>query len=235
MTVAIGNYAADFEASVIRVVDVAFFMALHSASIVEIQFDTNDYLYYDRANNRYRFYIGSTALFEVSESVAGQRGQFIVGTPGAEAGLFRISGQNTYPASIELDGRGGASGDTDWTIDTYGNAIRFMSVAGTEYFHFHPTGLEVVGYARIGSVSAPANTGTGDLTVDGKFRCESDIDHNGANVGFFGKAPAARAAAYTPTNVVTDRNYDANATTTDELADVLGTLIADLQSYGLLQ
>lgn len=37
-------------------------------------------------------------------------------------------------------------------------------------------------------------------------------------------------AAYTPTNVTTDRAYDANATTLDEVADVLGTLIADLKA-----
>lgn len=39
---------------------------------------------------------------------------------------------------------------------------------------------------------------------------------------------------YTPTNVTTDRAYDANATTVDELADVLGTLILDLQTEGLI-
>jgi hypothetical protein len=39
---------------------------------------------------------------------------------------------------------------------------------------------------------------------------------------------------YTPTNVVTDRSYDANATTVSELADVLGTLIADFQAAGVL-
>ena len=44
----------------------------------------------------------------------------------------------------------------------------------------------------------------------------------------------ARAGTYTPTNVTTDRAYDANATSTDELADVLGTLIADLQTKGVL-
>jgi hypothetical protein len=41
-------------------------------------------------------------------------------------------------------------------------------------------------------------------------------------------------SAYTTTNVSTDRSYDANATTTDELADVLGTLIADLKVAGIL-
>lgn len=59
-----------------------------------------------------------------------------------------------------------------------------------------------------------------------------------------GKMPIATAngrlidltasAAYTPTNVVADRSYDANATTIDELADVLGTVIADLQVKGIL-
>lgn len=44
------------------------------------------------------------------------------------------------------------------------------------------------------------------------------------------KAPNAYAAS----NVTTDRTYDANATTVDELADVLGTLIADLRASGLL-
>ena len=42
------------------------------------------------------------------------------------------------------------------------------------------------------------------------------------------------SAAYAPSNVTMDRAYDANSTTTDELADVLGTLIADLQSLGLI-
>jgi len=40
--------------------------------------------------------------------------------------------------------------------------------------------------------------------------------------------------AYTPTNVTLDRSYDANATTTAELADVVGTLIADLQDRSII-
>jgi hypothetical protein len=42
------------------------------------------------------------------------------------------------------------------------------------------------------------------------------------------------SAAYTTANVTTDRSYDANSTTVDELADVLGTLIADLQATGII-
>ena len=40
--------------------------------------------------------------------------------------------------------------------------------------------------------------------------------------------------AYTETNVTTDRTYDANSTTVAELADVLGTLIADLRALGIV-
>lgn len=39
---------------------------------------------------------------------------------------------------------------------------------------------------------------------------------------------------YTPTNVTTTRTYDADASSVAELADVLGTLIADLQADGLI-
>lgn len=53
-------------------------------------------------------------------------------------------------------------------------------------------------------------------------------------IGFWNATPVIRPSAYTPTNVTTDRSYDANSTTIDEVADVLGTLIADLQSVGLI-
>ena len=63
---------------------------------------------------------------------------------------------------------------------------------------------------------------------------EVEASGSAAKLGFFGHATALQPAAYTPSNVSADRSYDANATTLDELADVLGTLIADLQSIGLV-
>ena len=68
-------------------------------------------------------------------------------------------------------------------------------------------------------------------TSDGGLR----ISPSGNKLGFFGVTPAARPATYTTSNVTTDRIYNADATTLDEIADVLGTLINDLKSYGLLQ
>jgi hypothetical protein len=42
------------------------------------------------------------------------------------------------------------------------------------------------------------------------------------------------AQTYTATNVTTDRAFDANSTTLDEIADVVGTLLADLKTIGLV-
>jgi hypothetical protein len=41
--------------------------------------------------------------------------------------------------------------------------------------------------------------------------------------------------AYTPTNVTTDRAFDATDTSLDELANVVGSLIASLQGAGIIQ
>lgn len=63
----------------------------------------------------------------------------------------------------------------------------------------------------------------------------ADATGTAVKIGFFGVAAVARPAAYTPTNITIDRSYDANATTIDELADIVGTMIADFQGLGLLQ
>lgn len=57
----------------------------------------------------------------------------------------------------------------------------------------------------------------------------------GAELGFYGTTPTARATGYTTfANLSADRTLDANATTLDEVADVLGTLIEDLKLLGLI-
>ena len=76
---------------------------------------------------------------------------------------------------------------------------------------------------------------SGKIHTTGEIEIDGDLNHDGSNIGFFGTVVAAQAAAYTVTNGLTDRTYDANATSVEELADVIGTLIADLKTYGLLQ
>lgn len=63
---------------------------------------------------------------------------------------------------------------------------------------------------------------------------DGTLDHDGTTVGFYGVAPVVRSATYTPSNVTTDRTFDANATSLDEVADVLGTLINDLKLTGII-
>jgi len=52
-------------------------------------------------------------------------------------------------------------------------------------------------------------------------------------LGFWNATPVTQGPAYTVTNLTADRTYDANATTVEELADVLGTLLSDLKTQGL--
>lgn len=49
-----------------------------------------------------------------------------------------------------------------------------------------------------------------------------------------GKIANPFSQTYSLSNVTTDRTYDANATTVNELADVLGTLINDLKATGII-
>lgn len=53
-------------------------------------------------------------------------------------------------------------------------------------------------------------------------------------LGFWNATPVARPSAYTPTNATTDRSWDCDSSTLDELCDVVATLVADLQSIGLV-
>lgn len=59
---------------------------------------------------------------------------------------------------------------------------------------------------------------------------------DGTNVGGWDRLSnaAADSAAYTPTNVTPDRAFDADTVTVAELADIVGTMIADLQAAGRL-
>jgi hypothetical protein len=57
---------------------------------------------------------------------------------------------------------------------------------------------------------------------------------SGGQIGFHGVTPVARSTGWAVTNVTSDKVFDANATTVNELADVVGTLINDLIAKGIL-
>jgi hypothetical protein len=70
---------------------------------------------------------------------------------------------------------------------------------------------------------------------DNSVEIDGDLNHDGSNVGFYSTAPTSQATGYTTfSNLNADRTCDADSTTVDELADILGTLIEDLKSTGLI-
>ncbi|MGI9251410.1 MAG: hypothetical protein ACR2PR_09445 [Pseudohongiellaceae bacterium] len=133
-------------------------------------------------------------------------------------------------------------------VDTSGDnpAVQALSDAGVDEWQVgkNATGAYLFTQEVANSVSLIA-TATGVVT---SVMFEGDPD---VGVAFNAATPFA-APTYTPTNVTTDRAFDANAAAGAitnpptqaevenirdavlELADVLGTLIDDLTSYGLL-
>lgn len=53
-------------------------------------------------------------------------------------------------------------------------------------------------------------------------------------LGFWNATPVVQSTGWSVTNETSDKVFDANSTSIDELADVLGTLIETMKTYGLL-
>lgn len=85
--------------------------------------------------------------------------------------------------------------------------------------------------------AAPAVGGTAWLAGDRVFpsatNTHSVITYSGS-AWVNGIKTGALSSAYTTSNVTTVRTYDANATSLDELADIVGTLIADLKTANVI-
>jgi len=76
-----------------------------------------------------------------------------------------------------------------------------------------------------------ADTG---LRLNLELELDGALNHDGANVGFYGIVPVVRSAAWTITNDIADRAFDANTVAVAELADVVATLITDLAATGII-
>ncbi|KKK81954.1 hypothetical protein LCGC14_2808210, partial [marine sediment metagenome] len=87
--------------------------------------------------------------------------------------------------------------------------------------------------ATLAQFNATPITTTGKIT-GGEVEINGNFNHDGSNIGFFGTAPTSQSTGWAVTNEVSDKVYDANSTSIDELADVLGTLIEELKTKGLL-
>lgn len=128
---------------------------------------------------------------------------------------IRILGYDSTPAVMfEIRGAGGNA----WFGDGSGASV------GIGFFADQDTGIR-----RVGTDHGALVAGTLDVF-------EWDETSGSPRLGFYGTSPVSRPSGWTTfTNLSTDRTCDANATTVEELADILGTLIEDLKGTGLLE
>lgn len=104
----------------------------------------------------------------------------------------------------------------------------FDSVAGTKYLW----GIQTVDAGNTGTNKFEGNVYQG--TFAGGTEQGLATKNFKALMSSVASITDCPIATYSASNVTTDRTYDADATTTAELADVLGTLIADLRSAGII-
>lgn len=175
--------------------------------------------------------------------VAGAAGNWLAGTAIGDSGIvvrttgkaFHIGGQNSGSRSrvvtVTEDGKLGFFAATPVakqaaTVDLRAALINLgvYTTGGASPLDLNGGALTAgsVTLADAGNVAVGTTTGTKIGTAATQ------------KLGFWNATPVVRPAAYTPTNVTADRGFDANSTSIDELADIVGTLITDLQTIGLL-
>ena len=126
---------------------------------------------------------------------------------------------------------GGVGAAPSWSS---GPSVTSLTVAASNAVNFGTTATQIVNTGgsslevKVSNVSVATFSGSGAMTIAGA------LDHDGSTVGFYGVAPAARSTGWAVTNSLSDKVYDANATTLDEVSDVLGTLITHLITIGLI-
>lgn len=198
------------------------------------------------------FYASSATFGQLTSLTLGATGYVL--TAGASApqwsDLGAVAVTWAAPVSITYNPSGGAFGTygTNYALNLNGTpratANGSLVQIGTAGFA-GGGGTNFVGSANgtfVGFNIASAFTGNIlDIQIDGvtfvKITNSKAITlgSSTSTLGFYGQTPAARPSAYTVTNSSTDRAFDADATSIDEIADVLGTLITDLKALGLLQ
>ena len=109
-----------------------------------------------------------------------------------------------------------------------GLSFRIYDSGDTDFADFNHDGAD---FNTDFTLTANWNIGSG---LTGGIVLPTGIDLRiGGNIGFYDTAPVAQAAAYTVTNPVTRRTFDTTTVTLQQLAEVVGTLIADDQAMGL--
>lgn len=180
-------------------------------------------------------------------------GTFINAAAGTAAAAWTNTANNGVTGAAQATTAGHNVGTTGRAL---GSSTLNMGVLGsardntnTPALNIGIGGLALNGTLNVGAffglmATAPTLTTTCALIAD-NGAVVADIfqaRNNGTRVAWIASAGGMNAPTFTPTtqqtytitNVTPDRAYDANATSLDEVADTLGTLIADLRTIGLV-
>jgi lactam utilization protein B len=146
------------------------------------------------------------------------------GTPGtwqpfgALAGITVLADDATPTVSGgSIFQTGGTTTITDFDDGAIGQTITILSVHAVTI----TDGTNIILYGSVDLVMAISDSLTLVLKADNKWYETARMVNS--------------VGTYTASNVSADRAYDADSTTTAELADVLGTLIADLRLQGIVK
>lgn len=155
-------------------------------------------------------------------------------------------------AATTVIGRSANSTGNVADIAASGDGQVLLQRAGALLFAVLNIASEITGTLAVGNGGTGQTTATAAFDALDPLTTKGDvIVHNGTNsirvaVGSNGQLLVADSGttpgvawkgtpqSYSISNGTTDRSYDADATTTDELADCLYTLIQDLKSFGIL-
>ncbi len=142
------------------------------------------------------------------------------GSASADSGFFQVA--NSTSANTNQVGIGGTYTNSSGTSGV-------LSLGPT----MNQSGTAAYDVLKINVTETATGSGVKRLISAQVGSVDKFVVDNAGNATATTFNPATKQT-YAITNVTTDRAYDANATTLDEVADTLGTLIADLRAAGLL-
>ena len=177
------------------------------------------------------FVTGGMSIGGITSSSASAQPLFFYGVPGSTA--------PTTPVMVFQAMKNNGSGTGYQNLAATESVLRFKN--------FSLDRFTMLGSGAVGILNS-APTSTTSLTVRGQGTSTNNtllVENSGGTARFTvrddggyafagGTVGAAQTGYTTFTNLTTDRTCDANATTVEELADILGTLIVDLKTKGII-
>jgi len=185
-------------------------------------------------NAKLRFHVGvpEEIVFEANK-ITFNNGAIDTGFDWSVNGKLDLHVGGATEFSFETKGLTFNNGVTDVALWSDVDGVLGIAFGGSKYMEMYPSKIVLaVDQVKQVQIESPGSNRM-RLQTDGGVNTLMEID--GKKLSFYGVTTVGRPAGYTVSNANDDRSYDANSTSIDELADVLATVIEDLQLFGLLK